>query len=193
MAADGGSNRDGNKRRLQLMPEILPAPKQPNAKGSVRDRTVKTKDRLIALAAASAIMAGAAAVSGCGYGVVDPLPSPSSCPDVLSTITATAKWKLDNNQFVIVVEFSVPGQADAAYKDVDPQVTGDASFVSRALVQGALTVTILPKSGATVAYVHVPVHCTEGDTGVGVNLHVEGVTPVDGAAVTVTLYETSVF
>lgn len=189
MAADGGSNQDGKKKRLQLMPEVLPEPKRANTKGSVRERAVKTRDRLIALSAASAIMAGASAVGGCGYGVVDPLPPPSQCPDVLSTITAKARWKLDNGQFVIIVDLGVPGQADASYKDVDPTISGDASFVSRALTQGALTVTILPISGATIAYLHVPIHCAAGDAGVGVSIQISGVTPADGAEIPATLYE----
>lgn len=190
MAADGGSNQDGTKKRLQLMPEVLPEPKRAHGKGSVRERTVRTKDRLLAISAASAIMAGAASVSGCGYGVVDPLPPPSQCPDVLSTITAKARWKLDNGEFVIVIELGVPGQTDVYYRDLDPYVGGNTVIVSRVLNQGALTITIRT-NGVSIAYVQVPIHCSAGDAGIAISLDLNAVTRADGAEIPVTLDTTN--
>jgi hypothetical protein len=81
------------KRRLQLLPEVLPKPErgpsEPGEASPVRAR---------ALARLSVLAALAATASGCGnagdgdgdggYGVVDPLPSPAYCP-TLPVVSAT--------------------------------------------------------------------------------------------------------
>lgn len=191
MAADGGSNDKGEKKkRLKLMPEILPDPKKAQGSGSARQRTMKTMERLIAVSAASALIAGAEVTGGCGYGVVDPLPPPSVCPNLASTITAKATWKLDNGQFVIVVELSAPTQAGAALADRDPECFSNGALASRALNQGAMTITVVPTTGPNIVAVSLCVHatCSEGDTRVSVNLDVSGA-PVDGAAVPVSMYD----
>jgi len=45
---------DDNKRRLRLLPEVLPDPTRGVATGSVRQRTIRHMNRLLALAATSA-------------------------------------------------------------------------------------------------------------------------------------------
>lgn len=191
MAADGGSNEKGDKKkRLKLMPEILPDPKKAGGTGSARQRTMKTMERLIAVSAASALIAGADVTTGCGYGVVDPLPPPAKCPNLASTITAKATWKLDNGQFVIVLELSAPNQAGAILVDKDPECFSNGSLVSRSLNQGAMTITILPTTGPNIQSSYLCVHasCSEGDSRVSIELDVSAA-PVDGADVKVSMYD----
>ncbi len=190
MAADGGSNeQDDKKRRLQLMPEVLPDPKKAGGTGSVRQRTIKTMERLIAVSAASAIIGGASAVGGCGYGVVDPLPPPSNCPNIASTITAKATWKLDNGQYVVIVELSVPGKTDASYVDADPSVTYGGTLVSRTLNQGALSIVIKPASNTENAGLSVQVHCSAGNANLSIDIEINQSAPADGASIPISVYD----
>src|SRR6185436_8554557 len=59
------------KRRLQLLPEVLPKPQLASGPSSVRSRALARLGVLAALGAAQANCGGDAA-----YGVVDPLPRP---------------------------------------------------------------------------------------------------------------------
>lgn len=191
MAADGGSNDKGDKKkRLKLMPEILPDPKKAGGKGSARQRTMKTMERLIAVSAASALIAGAEVSGGCGYGVVDPLPPPAQCPDLASTITAKATWKQDAGNWLIVLELSAPTKVGAALADRDPECINQEFFVSRALNQGAMTITLQPPLEPNVEYLSLCVHatCSEGNSRVSINLDIKAA-PVDGAAVPVSMYD----
>jgi hypothetical protein len=75
---------DSKKKRLKLLPEVLPAPPPPSALGP-RQRTLNNLGRLAALATA------AAALGGCdesGYSVVDPLPAPTRCAGLARTVQA---------------------------------------------------------------------------------------------------------
>lgn len=180
MAADGGSS---DKKRLKLMPEVLPAPKRTSGAASARQRTMRTMERLIAVSAAGALIAGADAVAGCGYGVVDPMPGPSNCPNVAPTVVATAKWKLDAGKFVVVVDLSVPGKTDASYTDLDPSYVSNGTLVNRTLNQGALTLTIEPTSGAQSVGLNIPIKCDGGGASLSLFINTGKVTPLDGAAI----------
>lgn len=187
MAADGGSNeKDGKKRRLQLMPEVLPDPKKAEGTGSARQRTLKTMERLIAVSAASALIASADVVGGCGYGVVDPLPPPSNCPDFnASTIKAT--WKLDNNQFVVFIEFGAPTNMSDAYLDADPTVPAGGKLLSRTFMPDAVTVKVQPNSGAESVQVVVPVSCSSIGGDLTIFVQLVGFPMQDGASLPVSL------
>jgi hypothetical protein len=104
------------KRRLQLMPEVLPAPNR-TATSAVRERTMARLRVLAAVGAGIAAACGGATRTGSetgdgngngggpdgglpdgnrpdsdpGYGVVDPLPAPA-CFDYATPPTATAKF-----------------------------------------------------------------------------------------------------
>jgi hypothetical protein len=189
MAADGGSNDKGEtKKRLKLMPEVLPAPKKAQGTGSARQRTMKTMERLIAVSAASALIAGAEVTGGCGYGVVDPLPPPSQCPNVASSIAAKATWKLDNGQFVIILELGVPGKTDASYVDSDPTISYGGKLVSRTLNQGALTITITPDAGVQNVGIYVPISCAEGNAHVMITMDTSKA-PADGVEIPLNKYD----
>jgi hypothetical protein len=120
------------KRRLQLMPEVLPAPNK-TATSAVRERTMARLRVLAAVGAGIAAACGGATTgssgdgkgssggggggpdgglpdankpdSDPGYGVVDPLPAPA-CFDYATQPTATAK-------FVDPKDVGVDGKADA--------------------------------------------------------------------------------
>jgi hypothetical protein len=78
------------KRRLQLLPEVLPKPERgpsdPGGPSPVRARALARLSVLAALATASGC--GKAGDGDGGYGVVDPLPSPAYCP-TLPAVLAT--------------------------------------------------------------------------------------------------------
>ncbi|MCA9647561.1 MAG: hypothetical protein KC492_43025, partial [Myxococcales bacterium] len=74
-------NNPKKRRRLALMPEVLPAPPPPG-RLNPRERTLRSLGRLAAAAAAAASL-NACKETGCGssggYAVVDPMPPPAKC------------------------------------------------------------------------------------------------------------------
>ncbi|MEZ4374067.1 MAG: hypothetical protein R3B07_24820 [Polyangiaceae bacterium] len=102
------------KRRLGLLPEVLPAPPPPG-KLNPRERTLKSLGRLAAAAAAAASLS-ACKETGCGssgYAVVDPMPPPAQCEGLVATISAVTGWDPSGN---IKLRLSKPTMAGATYK-----------------------------------------------------------------------------
>ena len=172
------------KRRLGMMPEVLPAPSNHPLQGSPRQRTVRTMERLLAAATATALLAscsnnhgggaggagaggagasGASSSSGGGYGVVDPLPPPARCEGVAATSPATAVWKdaMDGSGLIIELQLPKPGRTDASYEEQTPPLLSGATLVSSTNTAGALTLELAPAAGALVD-VNLGVTCAAG-------------------------------
>jgi hypothetical protein len=98
------------KKRLELLPEVLPAPvRQPASnRPSPRERTLKNLTRLVA---AAALTTGGCKDNGSdpGYGVVDPMPPPARCGGLADSITATAKWTSPDEVFVTLSKPAMVG------------------------------------------------------------------------------------
>jgi hypothetical protein len=178
------------KRRLGMMPEVLPAPSNHSLSGSPRQRTVRTMERLLAAAAATALLAscssnhgsgasgsgasgagaggagagGTSSSSGGGYGVVDPLPPPARCEGVAATIQATAVWKdaKDGSGLIVELQLPKPGQTDASYDETRPPSVAGATLVSSTNTAGALTLELAPIGGTLSATVKLSVTCADG-------------------------------
>jgi len=93
---------DAKKKRLKLLPEVLPAP-PPASELGPRQRTLNNLGRLAALATA------AAAFGGCkdsGYAVVDPMPAPTRCAELAATVHAEVTWKTAST---VVLKLGKPG------------------------------------------------------------------------------------
>src|SRR5262245_34085695 len=97
-SAPGAPSEQGDrgKRRLGMMPEVLPAPTRGHGEGSPRQRTLNTMERMLTAAAASALITGCSnnkSGGDTGYGVVDPMPPPVRCPGVAASVDVKATWK----------------------------------------------------------------------------------------------------
>src|SRR5262245_54910188 len=95
------------KRRLGLLPEVLPSPPA-RADGGPRQRTLQCLRRLAAAAGT------AASIHGCdvGYGVVDPVPGPARpgpCRGVADSIQATVGWKTADTLVLTLGKPMFPG------------------------------------------------------------------------------------
>lgn len=143
------------RRRLDLLPEVLPAPPAP-VEGGPRQRTLA---RLTRLAAATA---AAAAISGCkdkhgtggGYAVVDPMPVPARCTGAAMTIHATAKWK---DEKTIELVLGKPGTTGVSYAG-GPRIAG---FVQEVHVTPD-SVRVLLRHVQDLMSVRIPVRCEAG-------------------------------
>lgn len=143
------------KKRLQLMPEVLPAPTVLTS-GSVRRRTLARLRVLAALGAAGLAASCSGKVEGGGgdpslpdaggvdggedaYGVVDPLPQPT-CFNAEPTASAhfTKESELDDAG---AEDAGADAGADGSYR----LVTVDVSFNESGVVLG----TVTPQDGST--------------------------------------------
>lgn len=109
------------RRRLELLPEKLPAP-PPRSDGGPRQRALASLSRLAAVAAAAATIGGCKDKGGpIGFGVVDPMPAPAKCNGLATSIHVTAHWK---DADTIEVVLAKPGMVGARYSSEKPDVSG---------------------------------------------------------------------
>ncbi len=109
------------RRRLELLPEVLPAPPAQND-GGPRQRALASLSRLVAVAAAAATLGGCKDKGGpIGFGVVDPMPVPAKCNGLAASIHVTARWK---DADTIEVVLAKPGMTGATYSSEKPDVSG---------------------------------------------------------------------
>jgi hypothetical protein len=188
--SNGSDDKGKTKKRLRLLPEVLPDPTRREGTGSARQRTLKTMERLIAISAASALIAGCSGSGSgdTGYGVVDPMPPPAKCPGVAGSITATATWKQGANGLFILLTLGKPGRQDAQYTAVPDSVSG-AKVTNSTQNAGAMTLELTPDAGATYVYVSVPVSCSDGSSHVSLQLEIKAGAK-DGDAVPLTSSDT---
>ncbi len=106
------------KKRLTLMPEVLPSPERIAGRPEPRARILSRLKYLSAVSMASI----AAVACGEGYGVVDPLPSPACNSTPLPTVAARYLTGGDAGADA-AVDANV---ADAAAPDADPNDAGGA-------------------------------------------------------------------
>ena len=78
---------------------------------AARDRVRKHVNILIAAAITTTPV-----VDSCGFGVVDPIPPPASCPGLVGQLVISAKWAADANGAYIEVQIDPPaGRTDVAF------------------------------------------------------------------------------
>ncbi len=105
------------KRKLSLLPEVLPAP-QPIGNGGPRQRTLRNLRRLAAAAGA------AATIQGCrsdAYGEGDPIVPPARCAGLAASIQATVEWTTTGT---VLLKLGQPNFAGATYVNEDPTIFG---------------------------------------------------------------------
>jgi len=185
--SQGGSGKEQAKRRLGLLPEILPDPQKREGTGSARQRTLKTMERLVAVSAASALIASAEVVGGCGYGVVDPIPDPAICEGVAGSITAKATWKQGTSGLIVVLELGKPGRTDASYDGASMPTVTLGTILNSTTAMGGITLEIQPDGQNGYLEVYMPVTCSSGEGRVVVFVSLEAVARADGVVIPVSL------
>lgn len=154
------------KRRLGLMPEILPTPPGSPA-GGPRDRTLAHMKKLIVMATAAVAMDGCKDGSTPGYGVVDPMPPPAKCdPSFKGTTTATR----DGDTVTLIIEAT----DDSAIRAGDPKLP-PGLLLSSKLEGKKLTVTFSAGQN-TSWYVTFPASCNGKDVDLTVQLYWDSAT-----------------
>jgi hypothetical protein len=172
------------KKRLGLLPEVLPDPKasRPTGQGP-RDRTLKRLQGLLAVAAAGAL-AGGCGDGPFGYGVVDPMPEPPNCPGVENDLVFTPTWQGGN----LVLDIKVRPGSTTRLNSVEPTIgTGALVAWSFGGDVGLVVLTPTPAqppdpnqpppaqpvpapSPNQAASVHFQVQCAQGPTFVTASL-----------------------
>ncbi len=147
---------DSQKKRLKLLPEVLPAPPA-SSELSPRQRTLNTLGRLVAVATAAAVMTGCKD-KGSGYGVVDPIVPPARCTGLAETVRAEVTWKTATT---LVLKLSKPGLAGSHYVNQWPRVSGGRIVSSNIAIDGAELELEVP-AGATQVMVWIGVECSAG-------------------------------
>lgn len=166
-------SKNGEKKRLRMLPEVLPAPTNEPVQGSPRQRTIRTMERLLTAAAASALITGCSnnkSGGDPGYGVVDPMPPPARCPGVAASIQVTAAWKQANAGLVVEIRLSKPARPDASYAAGEAPSVSMGKLVGSTVDEGAMVLEMAPNPGATFAYVMVGATCSEGPSHVAMQL-----------------------
>ena len=153
-----------------------PAPPHTPSQGSPRQRTTRTMERLLAAAAASAMIAGCSSKggSGSGYAVVDPMPPPARCPGVATSIDVTAAWKQGQGGLVVELRLSKPRRPDASYAPAEAPAVSSGKLVSSNAEAGAMALEIAPEPGVTSVYVSVGATCSDGSSHVAIELDLSG-------------------
>ncbi len=177
------------KRRLSVLPEVLPAP-QRSGESSVRERTLQRMKVLAALGAAT-IAASCGTQQG-GYGVVDPMPSPS-CFEKNPKPTVTASYVAADAGADAAIE---PQDAGGSARRVEMTIAFDRETdvvfssasadvpileTSMSSTGGRLLLSI--PEGRTTAAVTVPFSCSSNGGTLTIHLTL-------GSSVTVTVDDT---
>jgi len=151
------------KRRLGLLPELLPAP-APAAEGGPRGRTLAHLQKLLVMASTTAVIEGC---DGCGpgYGVVDPMPPPARCqPPFDGTVTAA----LAGGVVTVVLEAKNNSTLRAGTLSLS-----QGKIESSKLEGNKQTVTFRVEQG-TSWYLEIPGTCNGLEVGVTVQIYLEG-------------------
>lgn len=154
------------RRRLKLLPEVLPAPPPQSPNGDPRERTLKRLGRLVAAATTAAAVSNCHAGDGSGYAVVDPMPPPPQCDGLSQSIHAAANFL---SPTVLLVTLGASSTAGAAYLP-DRFHLDDQGFVVRRKQIEANRVEVEIELSGTPKYVsfQVGVSCPNGVQAVGV-------------------------
>ena len=147
---------DAPKKRLKLLPEVLPAPPA-TSELSPRQRTLNTLGRLVAVATAAAVMTGCKD-KGSGYGVVDPIVPPARCTGLAETVRADVTWKTGTT---LLLKLSKPGLVGSHYVNQSPRVSG-ATLVSSNIASDSAEIEIEVPPGAAQIMVWIGVECSAG-------------------------------
>jgi hypothetical protein len=153
------------RKRLKLLPEILPAPPPQSPNGDPRERTLKRLGRLVAAATTAAAVSNCDAV-GSGYAVVDPMPPPPQCDGLSQSIHAEAKFL---SPTLLLVTLGASSMTGAAYLP-DRFHLDDGAFVvrSKAIASDRVEVEIELSGAPKYVSFQVGVSCPNGVQAVGV-------------------------
>ena len=192
-AGEARAGEGRGKRRLGMLPEVLPVPTQGLGQGSPRQRTMRTMERLLTAAAASALIGGCSNNKGGGdpgYGVVDPMPPPARCPGVAASIAVKATWTEGQAGLVVELRLSKPGRPDASYAAQETPQVSQGKVINSSVDAGAMVLQIAPDPQAAYVYVNVAATCSEGPAHVAIQLDLTTTSqapPKAGDAVTFTV------
>jgi hypothetical protein len=106
-----------------------------------------------------------------GYAVVDPMPAPSRCPGVASTVKGTAAWIDTPAGRRVEVLLSRPTRADASFGD--PKNARPHRWVEsmEATADGGLRIVIAPSPGDTLLDIYAAnIRCTDASGPVEENI-----------------------
>ncbi|MFO0612906.1 MAG: hypothetical protein U0414_09975 [Polyangiaceae bacterium] len=120
---------------------------------------------------AAALVTTATAAADCGYGVVDPLPPPSSCPDIAKQLIVTATW-VDDMAGGTELEIRVTRPANRADITFEEWKTSTGSSLVPQTLPDGFAVRLKVDATAVDAAFDVDVHCS-GDGGVATTLRVD--------------------
>ncbi|HEX7601918.1 MAG TPA: hypothetical protein VF316_09950 [Polyangiaceae bacterium] len=161
------------KRRLKLMPEVLPAPTLVQPGTNVRGRTLSHMQRMLATAMTAAATTTAtttttasatptATAPDIGYGVVDPMPAPARCAGVAAAAKAKAVYVSDAKGLALVLTVSLPATSQLGAKFSSRPASAWGSVVLSASIAGGITATIRVRPTTTSIGVSIPVDCSAG-------------------------------
>ncbi len=114
---------------------------------SARAKTMEHLRELVtAVAVVSALSAEASACGG--YGVVDPLPPPTRCPDALKSLTA----KVTTVGADVRVEISIDPKSGQSFSLESATIVSGGKLVSSNYDGATLVVVVTPDPGASVRF-----------------------------------------
>lgn len=121
---------------------------------SARDKTMEHLRELVTAVAVVGALSAEASACG-GYGVVDPLPPPANCPDILKDLSGTTKREA-NGDWTITLHSS---NSDVVFKGGPQIIAGGKIVSSNVLSNGDLEIRLTPDPGVTVR-VRIPSTCS---------------------------------
>lgn len=170
-----------------VMPEVLPDPELAKSLAD-GDPRARTRNRLRRLAQVAASAAGGVGLAGCvGYGVVDPLPPPSSCAAnatdfASSTSIVGAVWQAGT----VVADLSISDGDSATQMAIQGATVSDGQVQVEGAGTDAVHLVLTPTADADLADVALAVVCSDNAGGttatVTVRFYVSG-PRIDGTAV----------
>ena len=205
-------------RRLTLLPEVLPAP-TPARSGKVRERTLDHLRGLLAVAAATTSLSVACsqeppqATKGSekppddpqhpnvdrrepredmkGYTVVDMLPPPAMCSGLAASITASASWQHERDQWLVHVVLAKPALSGGALREGSEQSLG-GTILRATWSDGGIDLWWLPDPGASkLRVIRISGACNGFAQDVRISINVDANAPrVEHGRVPLRLYDT---
>jgi hypothetical protein len=142
--------------------------------GTSADQRKTARERVRAhmnVLVAAAIVTTATAAVDCGYGVVDPLPPPSSCPNIAQQLTVTATW-VDDGAGGTELEFEVTRPSSRTDITFEAWKKATGATLTPQQIQDGFTVRLQVDAAASMAAFDVDVHCS-GDQGDATTLRID--------------------
>jgi len=150
-----------------LSPERLPQPSGDETQGSPRQRVVEHAQRLLSDPRVLGTVAGAMALSSCGFSVVDPLPEPFRCENVtpdpgvyaIEIHASYGQTPQPDRRFLVEMTLTFRGLPEGLFYTSTDVVGGTLVSPDSLGPAGVLNLEISPDLGASELLVTVHMDC----------------------------------